>query len=144
MKKLFLILILILVIGCSKQEPAAEKADIIEEAEIISANIAIDVMEQSLHRFIVGMRPEGVYISYKIKIINIGEEPVDISKEEIKLVDEEGNEYFIEKSASAYMSDRFKDMTIHPGNDVSARLVFDIPDSDKKFTLIVKGKELSI
>ena len=143
MKKLCLLLIcLILIAGCSK--PAVK-----EPAKGVSKPrpdipFAVDIIEKSVHRYIGGAEPKGMYLAFTIEIINIGDDALEISKEDIRLVDKAGNAYFIDELVSYYREDRFSEVTIGPDDDAEIRLAFDVPDPNKEFTLRIKEKSVNV
>ena len=93
MKKIiYLILILLLITGCQKEAVVKEPIKEVEEPKPII--IGFEIIEKSIHNYIVAAQPEGMYLSLSIEITNAGEEAVTINTTDIKLIDN-GNEYFI-------------------------------------------------
>jgi len=140
MKKIFIILVLVLLTaGCNKtavkEQPAKEPKPVV---------LGINVIEKSVHNFIVGARPEGKYLAFDVEIKNIGEEAVEITKSDIYLEDKEGNRYSIESYVSYYGEELFSNATIQPDDEINLRIVFDVPDPNKEFTLSIKGKPVDV
>lgn len=148
MKKIYTSLILlILVLGCQKtdQEPAEQETvqEVISE-EPKPVIIGIDIIEKSLHRTIVSAKPKGMFITLTLEITNIGEEVVTVNETEVKLVDSEKNKYPVAHATYIYTDKSFPFDRIEPNEKVKGKLVFDVPDPDKEFTLVVKCREADI
>ncbi|MBW2996030.1 DUF4352 domain-containing protein [Candidatus Woesearchaeota archaeon] len=142
MKKIYLILILLILITGCKSSSVVTSVKVVEESKPII--IGIDIIEKSVHNYIVGAEAEGKYLAFNVEVANAGAGAFDITKGDIELKDKEGNRYFIDETVSYYREDRFSEVTIQPNGDVSLRLVFDVPDPNKDFTLIIKGKSVKV
>ena len=105
--------------------------------------IGIDITEKSIHNYIIAAVPEGKYISLNVEIANAGAEAFTVNTTDIKLTDGI-NEYSIDEKASYYKNDRFSEVIIDPKNEIELKIAFDIPDPNKKFRLIVKGRSIDV
>ncbi|MBR9691330.1 DUF4352 domain-containing protein [Candidatus Woesearchaeota archaeon] len=142
MKKLYLILILILITGCSKTNFVEKPAETTEKPKPVI--IGIEILEISVHNYIVGAKPEGVYLALDIDIANIGADTVEIKEDDIRLKDGEGNVYLVNKATSIYTRKGFPFEKIYSNDKVNGKLVFDVPDANKEFTLVIKNKSVTV
>ena len=136
MKKIFLLFVLILLIGCAKQE-------IVEEEpikELKPAMLGIDVIEKTTHTSIVSEKAKNIFIVLTTEIVNIGEVDGYVNKSDIKLVGDYG-EYKVDDATAIYTRKYFPFDVIKPGKKVTGKLVFDVPDADASYTLVIKGFE---
>jgi hypothetical protein len=137
MKYIYLLLICFLLVGCKN----LEVEPIIEQKEPAPVIIGFEILEKTIHNYIVATEAKGKFISLDVEISNVGEEAVVITREDIELRDKDSNVYLVEEAVSYYREDKFSEIEIDPGEKETISIAFDVPDVKEDFKLIIKGKK---
>ena len=138
MKWIFIILVCLLVIGCSEEVVVEEES--VEKPKPMP--LGIGIIEKTVHTSIISAKPENIFVVLNIEIGNIGDEAVNISKSDISLIDGKGNKYLLHGATSIYSEEEFPFDIIEPNERAEGKLVFDVLDAYEEFTLIVKDKKV--
>ena len=79
-----------------------------------------------------GEKAHGQFCLVKMRVANVGKEPIDYSEENQTLVDTKGREYSPDDEAWVYMGDD-NDLRgeINPGNSITTTIPFDVPKKAK-------------
>ena len=138
MKRIILLLICLLLIGC-KQEAIVEE-EVVEKPIVLGVFVA----DKSVHNYIIGTEPEGVFIVLDIEITNNGQEDVIIIPDDITLKDVKGTSYPVDLTTYVGTKKEFPFKVIRISDTVGGKLVFDVPDPNEEFSLTIKNKKVIV
>ena len=79
-----------------------------------------------------------------IEIENKGTEPIYITSNDIKLLDELGRKYVPDTEAMFYREDSFIFETINPGIKQKGVVIFDVPDGKAAYEIYVRNSIFSL
>ncbi len=139
MKKILIILLCLLLIGCKQEVIVKQEEPAVEIETPKPILLGVTVTEKTVHNYIVGAEPKGVFIVLDVEIANIGQEVVILVSDDITLTDIQ-NSYPVHDATTIYTKKQFAFEKINPGEMVEGKLVFDVPDSEQDYVLVVKDK----
>ena len=115
MKKIFLLLVCLLIIGC-KQEVSVEEEPVVEKPIILGVNL----IEKTVHYHIVSAEPEGIFVVLNLEITNIGQENVILVPDDIILKDA-NNSYPVDSATAIYTKKQFPFEIVRTGDKTQRR-----------------------
>lgn len=87
----------------------------------------------------LGEKAQGQFCLVKMRVKNVGKEPINFSEENQALVDTKGREYSPDDEAWIYMDDSDPYAEINPGNTLKTTVPFDISKRTKPDYLLLKA-----
>jgi hypothetical protein len=88
----------------------------------------------------LGEKAHGQFCLVKMRVKNVGKEPINYSEENQTLIDSRGREYSPDDEAWVYMGDDNEPWgEINPGNSITTTVPFDIPKKTKPDHLLLKA-----
>lgn len=127
-----------------EEEEAAGIGDTVKDGELAFTVTDVETGVESIGDEFVRETPQGQYVIVSLTVQNTGTESETFDGFEQKLVDSDGSEHSHEDVAELYLEDADSFFeNVNPGNELEAKLVFDVPESAEPASIELRGSVFS-